>query len=167
MLLLHAATRHIRVAMGSEADVTPGIRLPELTIAEPPMPEDGPVLIQVDYRIEPDQRRAFIRALKRAERIRRRNGAISWRVFRDLAEDARIVERFIIQSWAEYVRLRTRMTVADRHAIDAIEAFQQQGVPIRVSRLIGIGPDDAGSEPAGHGHSDGSKGEGASVESSR
>jgi hypothetical protein len=36
-----------------------------------------------------------------------------------------------------------------------------------VSRLIGISPDDARSEPATHGHSDDSEGEGASVESSR
>ena len=167
MLLLHAMTRRIRIAMGSEADVTPGIQLPELTIAEPPMPEDGPVLIQVEYRIEPERRKAFVRAVKRAERIRRRNGAVSWRVFRDVAEDGRIVERFIIQSWAEYVRLRTRMTVADRRTLDAIEAFQQPDVPIRVSRLIGIGTEDGGSEPVEEASSDDSEGEGTSVESSR
>jgi MFS family permease len=167
MLLLHAMTRRIRIAIGSEADVTPGTQLPELTIAEPPMPEDGPVLIQVDYRIEPARRKAFVRAVKRAERIRRRNGAVSWRVFRDVAEDERIVERFIIQSWAEYVRLRTRMTVADRRTLDAIEAFQQRGVPIRVSRLIGIGTEDAESGPGEEANWDDSEGEGASVESSR
>ena len=167
MLLLHVTTRQVRVAMGSEADVTPGVQLPELTIGEPPMPEDGPVLIQIDYRIEPDRRAAFIRAVQRAERIRRRNGAVSWRIFRDVAEDGRIVERFIIQSWAEYVRLRTRMTVADRRTLDAIEAFQQQGVPIRVSRLIGLNPSDAGSEAPTPSHSDGSEDERPSVESSR
>jgi MFS family permease len=145
MLLLHLATWRIRVAMGSEADVTPGVQLPELTMAEPPLPEDGPVLIQVDYRIDADRRAAFLAAVHRVEPIRRRNGAVSWRVFRDVAEEGRIVERFIIQSWAEYVRLRTRMTVADRRALDALEAFQRPGVPIRVSRLIGINPEDASS----------------------
>lgn len=166
MLLLHVTTRRIRVAMGSEADVTPGVQLPELTIGEPPMPEDGPVLIQVEYRIEPARRKAFLRAVQRAERIRRRNGAISWRIFRDVAEDGRIVERFIIQSWAEYVRLRTRMTVADRRTLDAIEAFQQQGVPIRVSRLIGLNPNDDETETVTHAHLNGSD-EADSVESSR
>jgi hypothetical protein len=101
------------------------------------------VLIQVDYRVDPDRRAAFLRAVHAAEPIRRRNGAVSWRVFRDLAEDDRVVERFIIPSWAEYVRLRQRMTVADRRTLDALEAFQQPEVPIRVSRLIGISPADA------------------------
>ena len=143
MALLHAATWRIRVGMGTEADITPGVQLPELTIVEPPMPDDGPVLIQVDYRVDPERRPDFLRAVNGAEPIRRRNGAVSWRVFRDVADEDRIVERFIIPSWAEYVRLRQRMTVADRRTLDALEAFQQPEVPIRVSRLIGISPADA------------------------
>jgi hypothetical protein len=101
------------------------------------------VLIQVDYRIDADRRAPFLRAVHGVEPIRRRNGAVSWRVFRDVAEDGRIVERFIVQSWAEYERLRKRMTVADRRALDAQEAFQRPDVPIRVSRLVGIDPDEA------------------------
>ena len=69
-------------------------------------------------------------------------------MFRDLRGGGRFVERFIIESWAEYVRLRTRMTVADRRTLDALEAFQQADVPIRISRLIGIGPAEATAEPA-------------------
>ncbi len=151
MALLHAATRRIRVDMGTEADITPGMQLPELTIVEPPMADDGPVLIQVDYRIDPERRADFLRAVHGAEPIRRRNGAVSWRVFRDVAEEDRVVERFIIPSWAEYVRLRQRMTVADRRSLDALETFQQAGVPVRVSRFIGIDAtegDARGAAPA-------------------
>jgi len=145
LLLLQAATHRIRVAMGSEADVTPGVQLPDLVFAEPPSPDDGPVLIQIDYRIEPERRAAFIRTVRRAERIRRRNGAVGWRTYRDVAEEGHIVERYVIQSWAEYVRLRARTTVADRRTLDAIEAFEKPGVPIRVSRLIGINLEEAGA----------------------
>jgi hypothetical protein len=148
MALLHAATWRIRVGLGTEADITPGLQLPELTIVEPPMPDDGPVLIQVDYRVDQERRADFLRAVHGVEPIRRRNGAVSWRVFRDVAEEGRVVERFIIPSWAEYVRLRQRMTVADRRTLDALEAFQRPGVQIRVSRLIGISPADAGVEIA-------------------
>jgi len=148
MVLLHAVTWRIRVGMGTEADITPGLQLPELTMVEPPMPDDGPVLIQVDYRVDQDRRADFLRAVHGVEPIRRRNGAVSWRVFRDVAEEGRIVERFIIPSWAEYVRLRQRMTVADRRTLDALEAFQRPGVLIRVSRLIGVGPVEAGMDSA-------------------
>ena len=138
MLLLLALNRRIRVELGGEADVTPGMQLPDLALALEPQPDDGPVLIQVEYRIDPDQREAFLQAIHAIEPARRRNGASDWRVFRDLGDDGRFVERFIIRSWGEYVRLRTRMTVADRQLGDRVDQFQRPGVPVRVSRLIGV-----------------------------
>ena len=69
---------------------------------------------------------------------RRRNGATSWRVFHDLASEGRFVERYIIASWAEYVRLRSRMTLADTDKQQRVAGLQREGVPIRISRLIGI-----------------------------
>jgi MFS family permease len=138
MLVLYGLSYRVRVALGSEAEVTPGFQLPELAMAIEPMPEDGPVLIQVEYRIDHDQRDAFLQAIQAVEPTRRRNGAMSWRVFRDLGEEGSFIERFIIASWAEYVRLRNRATVADRKAHAALEQFQRPGVPIRVSRLIGV-----------------------------
>jgi hypothetical protein len=167
MVLLHAATWRIRVGMGTEADITPGVQLPELAIVEPPMPDDGPVLIQVDYRVDLDRRADFLRAVHRVEPIRRRNGAVSWRVFRDVADEGRVVERFIIPSWAEYVRLRQRMTVADRRTLDSLEAFQRPGVLIRVSRLIGISPTDADAEIAVPPRTGDRADEGTDAESSR
>jgi MFS family permease len=137
MLALLALSYRIRVRMGDEADVTPGLQLPELAIAVEPLPDDGPVLIQVEYQISPENREAFLSAIQAIEPTRRRNGASDWRVFRDLGEDGRFVERFIITSWAEYVRLRTRMTVADRHIQERPGQFQQPGLAIRISRLIG------------------------------
>ncbi len=144
MFLLYGMSYRVRVALGSEADVTPGFQLPELAISVQPMPEDGPVLIQVEYQIAHDQREAFLRAMQAVEPTRRRNGAVSWRVFRDLGEEECFVERFIIASWAEYVRLRERATVADRKVHTALEQLQRPGIPIRVSRFIGVNLDNAG-----------------------
>ena len=155
MIVLHLLNRRVRVAMGEEADITPGLQLPDMAITAEPLPDDGPVLIQIDYRIDPDKRRAFLRAIHAVEATRRRNGAASWRVFRDLGEEGRFVERYIIASWAEYIRLRSRMTVADRKLQDRVTQFQREDVPVRVSRLIGVSareddsvkPHDAKTEP--------------------
>ena len=138
LLLMLVIIRRARVAMGDEADVTPGTQLPELVIATEPQPDDGPVLIQLEYRIDPEQRAEFLRAIHAVEPARRRNGATSWRVFRDLGEDGLFVERFIIASWAEYVRTRTRATVADRNLQERVDRLQRADVPVRVSRFIGI-----------------------------
>jgi MFS family permease len=153
IVVLHFLNRRVRVTMGTEADVTTGVHLPDMAIAVEPLPDDGPVLIQIEYQIEPQHRKAFLRAIHFVETIRRRNGATSWRVFRDLGEDGRFVERYIIASWAEYIRLRLRMTMADRSLLDDVEKFQQPDIPIRVSRLIGVSSIDEeldahGSQPA-------------------
>ena len=136
MLVLLAANRRVRLKMGEEADVTPSMHLPDLAIAVEPLPDDGPVLIQIEYRIDPENVEQFLVAIHKAETIRRRNGASDWLVFRDLGEDGRFVERFMIRSWAEYVRLRTRLTIADRTLQEQVEGLQRAGVPLRVSRLI-------------------------------
>jgi MFS family permease len=138
MLLLLAISHRAQVAMGTEADVTPGAQLPELAIAVEPQPDDGPVLIQIEYRVDREHRGEFLRAIHAIEPARRRNGAASWRVFRDLGEDGLFVERFIIASWAEYVRLRARATIADRILQERVERVQRAGVPVRVSRFIGV-----------------------------
>ena len=70
-------------------------------------------------------------------------------MFRDLGEDGRFVERFIVASWAEYVRLRMRMTMADRQLRDSVEQFQQPGVPVLVTRLISVDRQDDPAATAG------------------
>jgi len=83
-------------------------------------------------------RGAFLEAIQAVGSTRRRNGAMSWRVFRDLGEEGRFVERYIIASWAEYVRLRSRMTMADSRLQQRVAELQRADVPIRVSRLVGV-----------------------------
>ena len=138
LVLLHLVHRRIVVEMGKEADVMPGAQLPELTITGEPLPDDGPVLIQIEYRIDEPNRAAFVRAIRRVGPTRRRNGATSWRVYRDLGEEDRYVERYVIASWAEYVRLRSRMTLSDSRLQERATELQRPGVPIRIARLIGV-----------------------------
>jgi MFS family permease len=143
MLVLLALTRRVRVALGEEADVTTGVPLPEFAITAEPMPDDGPVLIQIEYMIDAQNRDRFLRAVYAIEPTRRRNGASYWRLYRDLEHEGRFVERFVITSWAEYVRLRARMTVAERRLQVRVRQLQRPDVPIRISRLIGVSPDEA------------------------
>lgn len=146
MLALHFVNRRVHVELGADADVTPFAQLPELSVKAEPLPNDGPVLVQVAYQIEPAQRATFMRAIQAIEPTRRRNGASDWRVFRDLGEDGRFVERFIIGSWAEYIRSRARMTVADRKLQEAVFELQRADTPVRISRFLGIDPREASIE---------------------
>jgi MFS family permease len=150
-LVLLALNQRAKVALGSESDLKTGVQLPEIAVVGEPLPDDGPVLIQIEYRIDPQNRAAFMRAIHAAAATRRRNGASAWRIFRDLEDDGRFVERFVITSWAEYVRLRARLTLADNALQERVVALQRPGVPLRISRLIGVEPEDvpAAAEKAG------------------
>ncbi len=137
-LVLLGILRNVRVRLGGDKDVLPGDQLPALEMDHEPQPDDGPVLIQIEYRVNEEHRDAFLHAIRLVGPVRRRNGATSWRVFRDLAEEGLFVERYILDSWAEYVRLRSRMTVADRQVTEAVGKHQRMDVPIRVSRFLGV-----------------------------
>ncbi len=140
MLLLQLVNRNTVVRLGSEADVTPFAALPELPITTEPLPDDGPVLVQVEYFIDPEHQAEFFAEIQKIEPTRRRNGASDWRIFRDLGEPGRFVERFVIASWAEYIRSRLRMTIADRRTQERVMKMNRGQEPVRISRLIGINP---------------------------
>ncbi len=59
-LVALAAARHVRVRLGGDKDILPGTELPGMGLAEEPEPDDGPVLIQIEYRIAPENRDAFL-----------------------------------------------------------------------------------------------------------
>ncbi len=141
-LLLQLINRRVPIAPGTEAEVTTGVQLPELAIVTEPQHDDGPILVQLTYHVERERRDAFQRVIQRMEPIRRRNGATSWRVFRDLEQDGDFVERFIISSYAEYMRSRARMTQAEREVQTDVERLQSANRPVRISRFIGIDPTD-------------------------
>lgn len=142
MLVLLGLTRRVHIELGEEADVTTGVQLPEFTIPVEPLPDDGPVLIQVEYQIDAENREQFLRAVYAIEPTRRRNGASYWRLYRDLESDGRFIERYVVTSWAEYIRLRGRMTVSERKLQVRVRALQRADVPIRISRLLGVSPDE-------------------------
>jgi hypothetical protein len=102
------------------------------------------VLVTVEYRIDPKNRDGFLAALERLSLERRRDGAYAWGVFEDAAEEGRMVETFLVESWLEHLRQHERVTNADRVLQDAILRFHAEGTP-KVTHLIAA---EAGSAPA-------------------
>lgn len=64
--------------------------------------------VEVGYRIRAGEDQAFLETITRMKAPRRRDGATFWRVYRDLGEPSRYVERFIVTSWADYLHQRAR-----------------------------------------------------------
>ena len=76
--------------------------------------ESGPVLVTVEYVVDRDHASDFIKAIHRYERIRRRDGASRWGIYRDTEHPDQYLETFIVPSWAEHLRQHERITRADR-----------------------------------------------------
>jgi Transmembrane secretion effector len=86
------------------------------TLGVAPAESDGPIAVQVDYLIRAPDRDAFLAVMQALGRSRKRDGALFWRIYRDLRHPQRYSERFVIRSWTDYLRQRARLTQADRAA---------------------------------------------------
>ena len=94
------------------------------------------MLITVDYRVPSDRAAEFIAAMQAMNIFRRREGALSWGIFRDLADPDRYVETFLVPSWAEHVRQHARVTIDDQATEARAFAFLQPGVAPAAAHLI-------------------------------
>lgn len=101
-----------------------------------PKPEEGPVLIMLEYRIRLADRVEFTRAMHAARPLRLRDGAIRWGIFQDTAQPERFIETFVMESWLEFLRTRERITAADREIRDRVRSFHQGEEGPHVSRMI-------------------------------
>lgn len=96
-----------------DADLAPSRHWPEPLTAEPVDHDRGPVLIQIEYRIDPADRTEFLSLMARLSGERRRDGAFSWGVAEDAADGHVILEWFMVESWAEHLRQHHRVSMAD------------------------------------------------------
>ena len=96
-----------------EAD-TEEVRLEnELEVALALTLRSGPVVIEVEYEVDPAQARNFYEAALDLQRLRHRNGGFDWSLSRDIADPAVWTERYHCPTWGDYLRMRDRYTQSD------------------------------------------------------
>jgi len=124
------------VNLDEESDLTPSLHWPEPHLILEPRPEQGPVLVTVEYLVDPHQSGQFAQAMRALGVIRRRDGAIRWGLFQDTANPGRFLETFIVETWIEHLRQHERMTVADRSIEERAFSFHTGGERPHVQHLI-------------------------------
>ena len=120
---------------GADIDLTPSMHWPAPIVSRDIAQDRGPVLVTVEYRIDPAQRGPFLAALDRLGEERRRDGAYRWGAFKDAADPARFVETFLVESWLEHLRQHERVTNADRVMQSEVQRFDLEGKP-KVTHMI-------------------------------
>ena len=91
----------------------------------------GPVLVTVEYEVDPKKSDEFLEALHKFARVRRRDGASRWGVYRDTEHPAHYLETFIVESWAEHLRQHERLTSADRDLEENVRRFEARAIKVR------------------------------------
>jgi MFS family permease len=124
-----------------EADLVPSNHWPEPLLADP-MPHDrGPVLILIEYQVAREHRAAFLSALHHLSAERRRDGAYDWGVSEDAADPERMLEWFMVESWAEHLRQHQRVSRADADVQDAVRRFHRGPEAPLVRHFLAAQPD--------------------------
>ena len=125
-----------KLRLGENLDLTPSAHWPEPKVQGQPEAQRGPVLVTIEYQIDPGDAEAFTQAARASGEIKRRDGAFYWNLFRDTADLGRFVETFIVDSWAEHLRQHARLTKADQEVEDRVQAFHMGAEPPKISHLI-------------------------------
>ncbi len=131
-------TRRLSVDGGEDEDLTPARPggVPPVPLVEP-LADEGPVMVTVEYLIDPTRADDFMAVMEDTRRARLRQGALSWGLFRDPAVPGRYLEYFLDETWVEHLRRHERFTAADVGLREKRLAFHLGPEPPKVQRFIG------------------------------
>jgi MFS family permease len=130
-------TRKLSVGGGADEDLSPA---PVPPVVPAPVidvgPDEGPVMVTVEYLIDPARAADFNAVMQETRRARLRQGALSWGLFRDTALAGRYIEYFLDENWIEHQRRMARFTAADVGLRERRLAFHCAPEAPRVRRYV-------------------------------
>jgi predicted MFS family arabinose efflux permease len=96
----------------------------------------GPVVVEVEYDVDPERARDFYATMMRLSRVRKRIGGFNWSIARDIENPALWTERYHCPTWGDYLRMRDRYTQADFQIQADADGFNRGAVGRRVTRRL-------------------------------
>lgn len=120
-----------------QADMTPVVAGDDPVPAIPVDPDDGPVMVMIEFVVDPAQAANFSQVMLETRAARLRQGALSWGLFCDAEVPGRYIEYFVDETWNEHLRRLERFTAADVELRARRVAFHIGGEPPKVKRYIG------------------------------
>ncbi len=133
-LMLLAGRLH--TTLMEQQDLTPARILKEPVPAFPVEHQMGPVMVTIDYRIDPARAAEFATVMRESRANRLQMGALSWGLFQDTGEPGHYIEYFLDESWADHLRRFDRFTAADADLRERRYAFHVGAEQPKVTRYI-------------------------------
>ena len=147
------AGARFRLGEAARVNVTPSGHWPQPVVSADLHDDRGPVLVTIEYRVDPARRQDFLHRLQPLGHARRRNGALQWGVAEDSTQPGVYLEYFVDASWREHLRQHERVTEDERILQDAVlETLSDPTQRPHVRHFIGGAPGAAPpSAPSAHG----------------
>ncbi|WP_440951012.1 MFS transporter [Methanosphaerula subterraneus] len=139
----------IPIKDGLTLDMAPALCWSEPNLVLEPESEARAVFVSGKYRIKPDQKQEFLTLMQDLGQLRRRDGAMDWRLIRDMEDPSLYIEVFIIESWIEHLRQHERITMADLDLERRTRAYRADGTSSTVRHFISAYPSDWNSKISG------------------
>ncbi len=134
------ATRRLTVEGGVDPDFTPAAPRAATEPAFPIADDAGPVMVTIEYQIDPARAEDFSTVMQRTRQARLRQGALSWGLFRDVSVPGRYIEYFVDESWVEHRRRLERFTAFDAELRTQRMKFHRGDEPPILRRYVGDAP---------------------------
>jgi MFS family permease len=96
----------------------------------------GPIVVEIEYRVDPGKARLFYAIMQRVQLSRQRNGAYGWSIARDIADPELWTERYHCPTWHDYLRQRSRSTQSERNLQARALKFHRGPGPVRIRRML-------------------------------
>ena len=129
-------TSRFQAGPAEEEDLTPARILEEPVPAFPVAHQLGPVMVTVNYRIDPARAEEFAAVMRESRVNRLQKGALSWGLFQDINEPGHYIEYFLDESWADHLRRFDRYTAADASLRERRHSFHIGAEPPKISRYV-------------------------------
>ncbi|WP_170464691.1 MFS transporter [Ruegeria arenilitoris] len=121
-----AITRKAKLGQGENLDLSPAMlwpAAPDLDL-NTDQSADRAARVQIEYRIRPEDRTAFVQALKAWSAQRYRDGAFKWSLIQSVEDPEIWIESFEVASWNEHLAQHERLTVSDSIEQAEIKKFE-------------------------------------------
>lgn len=118
---------------GDSSEVSIGYE-PEVTL--PLTLRSGPVVIEVDYDVDPERARDFYAVMMKLQRVRKSIGGFAWSISRDIGNPAIWTERYHCPTWGDYLRMRDRYSQIDFDVQAEADSYNRSKTGRRVRRRL-------------------------------
>jgi predicted MFS family arabinose efflux permease len=96
----------------------------------------GPVVVEVEYDVDPERARDFYGVMMNIQRARKRIGGFDWSISRDIENPAIWIERYHCPTWGDYLRMRDRYSQAEFDLQEEADGYSRSGHGRQVRRML-------------------------------